>query len=378
MGLFDEFKMRGVRIPNRIVVSPMSQYASKDGFANDWHFAHLSRFALGGAGLIFTEATAVEAQGRRTHGDLGLWQDDQIDELKRIVHFIKSEGAVAGIQLGHAGRKASERRPWDGETPVDDTDIAERDEAPWPTLGPSAIPYAGGWHIPEEMTRADIERVKYAFRDAAARAASAGFEVIEVYAAHGFLLHQFYSPIANVRLDDYGGSFENRVRLCLEVADSIRLVWPEERALIFRISATDWVDGGWEVEESIELARLLKARGVDAIDCSIGGIGGRGRPRRMTLEEGFQVPFAERIRHESDIATVAVGMIWSADFADRVVQEGRADLVAIARELLADTNWPLKAMGSLGIEREPFENWKPAFGWWLNKRERLVRKLGLR
>ena len=377
VNLFSPYTVRGVTLPNRVTVSPMSQYAAVDGVANDWHFAHLSRFALGGAGLVFTEATGVEERGRRTHGDLGLWHDGQIEPLVRINTFLKQQGAVPGIQLGHAGRKASERRPWHGETPVDEEDLAARGEAPWQTIGPGALPYAEGWHVPQAMTKADIDGVLAGFRDAAARSLEAGFEVIEVYAAHGFLVHQFYSPIANDRDDEYGGDFDGRVRFALEVAEAIRSVWPDRLALSFRLSATDWVDGGWEVEDTVELARRLKDRGVDLIDCSTGGIGGRERPRRMTLAEGFQVEFAEKVKREADIDTMAVGMIWSPDFANRVVANGQADLVAMARELLDDPNWPLHAAGALGLD-EGHAMWKPEFGWWLNKRERLVRKLGLR
>ena len=377
MSLFDPFTLRGVTLPNRVVVSPMSQYRARDGFANDWHLVHLGRFALGGAGLVFCEATAVEDRGRRTHGDLGLWQDEQVEGLARIVRFLEAEGAVPGVQLAHAGRKASERRPWHGETPVVEEDIALRGEAPWQAIGPSPLPYAEGWPDPAEMTLADIAGVVAAFRDAAARALTAGFKVIEVYAAHGFLIHQFYSPIANQRSDAYGGSFEGRTRLGLEIAEAIRSVWPEDRPLIFRLSATDWVEGGWELEDTVEFARRLKACGVDMIDCSSGGIGGRQRPQRMTLGQGFQAPFAEAVRRRADIASMAVGFIWDAAAANEIVESGQADLVALARELLSDPNWTLRAAESLGRD-ERYGLWKPEFGWWLNRRERLVRKLGLR
>ena len=377
MSLFDPFTLRGVTLPNRVVVSPMSQYRAREGFANDWHLVHLGRFALGGAGLVFCEATAVEDRGRRTHGDLGLWRDEQVEGLARIVRFLEAEGAVPGVQLAHAGRKASERRPWHGETPVVEEDIALRGEAPWQAIGPSPLPYAEGWPDPAEMTQADIAGVVAAFRDAAARAEAAGFKVIEVYAAHGFLIHQFYSPIANRRSDAYGGDFEGRIRLGLEIAEAIRSVWPENRPLIFRLSATDWVEGGWELEDTIEFARRLKARGVDMIDCSSGGIGGRQRPQRMTLGQGFQAPFAEAVRHQAGIATLAVGFLWDAAAANEIVESGQADLVALARELLSDPNWTLRAAGDLGRDQD-YGLWKPEFGWWLQRRDRLVRKLGLR
>ena len=377
MSLFDPFTLRGVEIPNRVVISPMSQYRAEQGFANDWHLVHLGRFALGGAGLVFCEATAVEERGRRTHGDLGLWRDEQIDGLARITRFLEAEGAVPGVQLAHAGRKASERRPWHGETPVVEEDVELRGEAPWTAIGPSPLPYAEGWPAPHEMSPEDIADVVGAFRDAAFRAQAAGFKVIEVYAAHGFLIHQFYSPVANQRDDAYGGDFEGRIRLGLEVAEAIRAVWPEDKPLIFRLSATDWLEGGWELEDTIEFARRLKACGVDMIDCSSGGIGGRERPRRMTLSQGFQAPFAAAVRRQAEIATMAVGFIWDPAAAAAIVHEQQADLVALAREVLSDPNWTLRAAEDLGRD-EGFALWKPEFGWWLNRRERLVRKLGLR
>ena len=377
MSLFDPFELRGVAFPNRVVVSPMSQYRAEQGFANDWHLVHLGRFALGGAGLVFCEATAVEERGRRTHGDLGLWRDEQVDGLGRIVRFLETEGAVPGVQLAHAGRKASERRPWHGETPVTAEDVELRGEAPWTAIGPSPLPYAEGWPAPAEMSREDIAEVVTAFRDAALRSQAAGFKVIEVYAAHGFLIHQFYSPIANRREDSYGGDFEGRIRLGLEIAEAIRSVWPEELPLIFRLSATDWLDGGWELEDTVAFARRLKDRGVDMIDCSSGGIGGKERPRRMALSQGFQAPFAEAVRREAGIATMAVGFIWDPEAASAIVEGGQADLVALAREVLSDPNWTLRAAEALGRD-EGFGLWKPEFGWWLNRRDRLVRKLGLR
>ena len=375
MALFDALTLRGVTIPNRIVIAPMSQYSAVDGYTNDWHFAHLARFALGGAGLVFTEAAAVERRGRRTHGDLGLWEDGQIDGLARIARFLKGQGAVTGIQLGHAGRKASERRPWHGETPVTDEDLAQRGEAPWTAIAPSPEPFTPGWPIPRAMTKDDIAAVVRSFAEAAGRALCADFDVLEVYAGHGFLLHQFYSPIANRRDDAYGGDFEGRIRLSVEVAAAIREIWPADRPLFFRVSATDWIDGGWTLEETVELARRLKTQGIDVIDCTSGAIGGPRKPR-MPLGPGFQVPLAAEVRRGADIATMAVGLILDAGFADEVVGEGQADLVALAREALNNPNWPLHAARELGLDRD-FSFWKPQFGWWLNKRARLMRHLGL-
>ena len=355
----------------------MSQYRARNGHANDWHMVHLGRFALGGAGLVFAEATAVEARGRRTHGDLGLWDDDQVEPLIPVTRFIEAEGAVAGVQLGHAGRKASERRPWHGESPVDEEDARERGEDPWEAIAPSALPYADGWPAPTEMNEDDIAGVIQTFGDAAYRAQQAGFRVIEVYAAHGFLIHQFLSPIANQRTDRWGGDGPGRRRFAVEVARSIRRHWPDELPLIFRLSATDWVDGGIETEDTIETARALAEAGVDMIDCSTGGIGGRERPRRMKIEQGFQVPFAADVRRAAGIATMAVGFIWDAGACEAVISQDSADMVALARELLDDPNWPLHAAAKLGAD-EDYAKWPPESGWWLMKRERLVSKLGLR
>ncbi|MCR9213727.1 MAG: NADH:flavin oxidoreductase/NADH oxidase [Proteobacteria bacterium] len=376
-GMFDALEVRGVSFKNRIAVSPMSQYRAKDGLANDWHLVHLGRFALGGAGLVFAEATAVEEAGRRTHGDLGLWEDRQIEPLLPVTKFIAAEGAIPGIQLGHAGRKASERRPWHGETPVDELDIHERNEAPWTAMAPSSIPYADGWPAPIEMSETDIETTLLAFKSAARRSKEAGFKVIEIYAAHGFLVHQFLSSISNQRTDKWGGNAERRRRFAVEVARAVRSDWPEEYPLIFRLSATDWLEGGLEVEEVIETARVLAAEGVDMIDCSSGGIGGRERPRRMKIEQGFQVPFAARIRKEARIATMAVGFLWDATACQAVIENGHADMIAMARELLDDPNWPLHAAALLGEDTD-YAMWHEEFGYWLDKRDRLTRKLGLR
>lgn len=374
--LFSPFTLRGVTFKNRIAVSPMSQYRAVNGYANDWHMVHLGRFALGGAALVFAEATAVQDHGRRTHGDLGLWEDGQIEPLIPVTRFISNEGAVPGVQLGHAGRKASERRPWHGETPVDEEDERERGEAPWQAFAPSPLPYADGWPAPIEMTEADVQETIAAFGAAARRSAEAGFKVIEVYAAHGFLVHQFLSPLANQRRDKWGG-MEGGRRFAVAVAESIHANWPEDLPLIFRLSATDWIDGGIEAEDTVETARALKAAGVDMIDCSSGGIGGKDRPRRMTIDQGFQVPFAAQVKREADIPSMAVGFLWDAGVCEKTIADGDADMIALARELLDDPNWPLHAAKELGAD-EGYAMWPEEAGWWLNKRERLVSKLGLR
>jgi len=375
--LFSPFTLGTVTFKNRLAVSPMSQYRAVDGYSNDWHKVHLGRFALGGAGLVYAEATAVERAGRRTHGDLGLWEDGQIDGLKQITDFLTAEGAVPGIQLGHAGRKASERRPWHNETPVDDEDISERGEAPWTAIAPSPLPYADGWPTPTEMSPEDIERVVTAFGLAAARSLKAGFKIIEVYAAHGFLVHQFLSPIANQRTDKWGGSLDNRLRFAVDVARSIRSHWPDELPLSFRLSATDWLDGGLEIDDTITITQALKDAGVNMIDVSTGGIGGKERPRRMEIKQGFQTPFAADLKATTGIATMGVGFLWDAQFCEKLIADSAVDMIALARELLDDPNWALHAAQCLG-DNENHTLAPVEAGWWLMKRDRLINKLGLR
>ncbi len=375
-GLFDPLTIRGTELPNRIVLSPMSQYRAVDGIANDWHFAHLSRFALGGVGTVMLEATAVSAEARRTPGDLGLWTDAHAEPLERIVEFLSSNGSVPAIQLSHAGRKASERRPWHGETPLDDEDVELRGESPWPSFGPSPVAYSAVWPEPIEMTEGDIASVVGDFAAAADRAQRVGLRALEVYAGHGFLQHQFLSPIANQRTDRYGGDFYGRARFALETAEAIRGVWPDEFPLMFRVSVTDWLDDGLSVEESIELAKQLRDRGVDVIDCTSGGIGG-DRAVRFPLGEGYQVALSEQVRRGAGIATMAVGMIWDASHADGVIRNGQADLVAIGRELLDEPNWAHHAARQLEVDSS-HSLWPPESGWWLGKRQRAIDKLGLR
>jgi len=338
--LFEPFKLRGTAFQNRIAVSPMCQYTSLDGFANDWHFVHLGSRAVGGAGLVFTEAAAVLPEGRISPHDLGIWSDAQIAPLKRITDFIHQQGSVAGIQLAHAGRKASTYRPWDGHGMVPESEGGWRK-----VVAPSALKFSEGYPLPEALTEAGIQEVIKGFADAAHRALDAGFRVVEIHAAHGYLLHTFLSPFSNQRQDRYGGSFENRTRLPREVVAAVRGVWPESLPLFVRISATDWKAGGWDLDESIELARRLKPMGVDLFDCSSGG----NLPDvKIPVGPGYQVPFAERIRRESGMATGAVGLITSAAQAGQIIQTGQADLVLIARESLRDPYWPLHAAGELG------------------------------
>ena len=339
-GLFDELRLRGLTLRNRIAVSPMCQYSCTDGLANDWHFVHLGSRAVGGAALVFTEATAVTPDGRISPQDLGIWNDAQCAALARIVSFIDAQGAAAGIQLAHAGRKASMRRPWDAGG------AAPESEGGWARVdAPSAMPFASDYLVPHAMTEAGIAGVVEAFAAAARRALEAGFRVIELHAAHGYLLHEFLSPLSNTRTDHYGGSFENRTCIVLEVAAAVRRVWPASHPLFVRISATDWTDGGWDLPQSIQLARALKECGVDLIDSSSGG---NVATAKIPLGPGYQVPFAEAIRREAGIATGAVGMITDSAQADQVIRSGQADMVLLAREMLRDPYWPLKAARELG------------------------------
>ncbi|MEK7241094.1 MAG: NADH:flavin oxidoreductase/NADH oxidase [Gemmatimonadota bacterium] len=334
-GLFDPFVLRGVTLRNRIAVSPMCQYSASDGRANDWHFVHLASRAVGGAALVITEATAVTPSGRISPQDLGLWSDEHVEPLARIVRFIHEQGSVAGIQLAHAGRKASTLRPWDG------SGIAPPSAGGWSdVVAPSAVPFAEGDVTPRALDEGEIAGVVDAFAAAARPALAAGYRVVEVHAAHGYLLHEFLSPLSNRRTDRYGGSFENRTRFVREVVDAIRGVWPAELPLFVRFSATDWIDGAWDVAQTVELARVLKERGVDLVDCSSGGnVSGV----RVPLVPGYQVPFAEQVRREAGIATGAVGLITDAAQADEIIRTGQADLVLLAREMLRDPYWPLRA-----------------------------------
>ncbi len=366
--LFSPLELRGVRLPNRVVVAPMCQYSAEDGVAGDWHLTHLGKFAVGGAGLIFSEALAVEERGRITHGDLGIWRDDQIPPLRRITDFIKAQGAVPAAQLAHAGRKASMQRPWHGNGPMGDMDTA-RGEVPWRIVAPSPEPIAEDALPPHELDVAEIAAIQEAFVDGARRAGEAGFEVIELHGAHGYLTHSFLSPLTNRRNDAYGGDRAGRMRFALETVEKLRAVWPDDKPLFFRTSATDAMEGGWELDDTVAMARELKARGVDVIDCSSGGIAGSATAARIKREPGFQVPFAETVRREAGIPTMAVGLITEAHQAEAILEAGQADLIALARELLFNPNWPLHAAQELGVDPD-YEIWPPQYGWWLVRRAR--------
>jgi len=366
--LFQPLELRGVTLKNRIVISPMCQYSATEGLANDWHFAHLARFAMGGAALVFTEAAAVERDGRITHGDVGIWSDAHIEPLKRITTFLKGNGALPAIQLAHAGRKASMQRPWHGNGPLDDTDRA-RGEDVWPVSAPSPIPMDKGWLTPHAMTLEDIARLRKSWIAATRRALDAGFEVIEVHGAHGYLLHEFLSPLSNHREDAYGGSFDNRIRLALEIVADVRAAWPADKPLFFRVSSVDGVDGGWTLEDSIALARRLAPLGVDMMDCSSGGLMGSATAARVKRYPGFQVPYAAAVRREAGIPAMTVGLILEPDQAEEILRKGEADLIAIGREALRNPHWPLHAEEALGVDNE-YASWPVQTGWWLDKRKK--------
>jgi 2,4-dienoyl-CoA reductase-like NADH-dependent reductase (Old Yellow Enzyme family) len=340
--LLTPFTVRGLTLKNRIVISPMCQYSAVDGATNDWHLVNLGRFAIGGAALVFVEATAVEARGRITPGDLGLWNDDQARGLARIADFLKANGAAAGIQLAHAGRKASTKRPWDGGTELDDADAA-KGEAAWETIAPSALAFSAPYPTPKAMSTADMGEVIVAFREATLRAYDAGFDVVEVHAAHGYLLHEFLSPLSNHRTDQYGGDREGRMRFPLEVIETVRAVWPQDKPLFVRVSSSDYVEGGVTIDDTVAFAKAARALGVDVMDCSSGG----NTPTPPTLFPGYQVQFADAVRREADIATMAVGLILDAQLAEDIVAGGKADLVALARPALDDPNFAIHASAAL-------------------------------
>ena len=339
--LFSTLKIRSVEFANRIGVSPMCEYSSEDGFANDWHLVHLGCRAQGGAGLVMTEASAVLPEGRISPADLGIWKDEHIPMLERIVKFIHSQGARAGMQLAHAGRKASMSPPFAHEG------LVPPQEGGWQPVGPSVVAFAPHYGVPLELDVPGIDAVVEGFRHAAKRALAAGFDVVEIHAAHGYLLHEFLSPLANQRTDEYGGSFENRTRLLLRVAEAVRGAWPEHLPLFVRISASDWAEGGWTIDDSVELARRLRGRGVDLVDASSGGMVPHAK---IELGPGYQVPFAARIRREAGIATAAVGLITEPEQANAIVASGQADMVLLARQMLRDPYWPLHAAAALGVQ----------------------------
>jgi len=339
--LFSPLTLRGVTLRNRIVLSPMCQYSAREGHVSDWHLVHLGARAVGGAALVFTEACAVTPQGRISPADLGIWGDDHIPGLARLTAFIRAQGAVAGIQLAHAGRKASTQVPWRGGRPLAPS------EGGWEPVGPAAVPFDEGYPVPRAASAAELEGVVEAFAAAARRALEAGFQAVEIHAAHGYLVHSFLSPLSNSRADAWGGGFAGRARLLVEIVQSVRRQWPAKLPLLVRLSATDWVEGGWSPDDTVALARMLAPLGVDLIDCSSGGLlPGVSIP----VAPGYQVPFAERVRREAQVAAGAVGLITEPAQAEAIVAGGQADLVFLGRQLLREPSWPLRAARELGVE----------------------------
>ncbi|MDR3539215.1 MAG: NADH:flavin oxidoreductase/NADH oxidase [Acetobacteraceae bacterium] len=364
--LFTPLQIRSVPLKNRVVLAPMHQYASNQGFATDWHLMNAGKFAAGGVGLVMIESTKVERRGCGTVGDLGLWKDEFIPGLQHLTAFIKAQQAVPGIQIGHSGRKARLTRPWEGQIPLTADHPEMFDWDGWELVAPSAIAHSERMPTPRAFRRDEIPELVARWGDAARRAHQAGFEVLEIHGAHGYLIHQFLSPVANRRNDEYGGSDANRMRFALEVADCVRAAWPQDKPLFMRLSCED--DAGWGPDQSVALARALKTKGVDVIDCSSGGILERSpMDSERSKHYGYQVPYAEKIRAEAGIATMAVGHIVHADQAEAILQSGRADLIALARELLYNPNWAMDAAQKLGADPD-FRQIPPNYAYWLGKR----------
>ncbi len=363
------FTLRGMEVKNRCVVSPMCMYSASDGLADDFHLAHIGRFALGGAGLVFVEATAVSERGRITHGCLGLWSDAQIAPLARIAGLLHRLDCKAGIQLSHSGYKGSTQRPWEGMGPLGETDAAARGEAPWNVQGVTGDPFDSGWAVPEAIGPDDLEEIAEAFVQAARRADTAGFDIVEVHCAHGYLLHSFLSPLANTRSDAYGGDLEGRMRFPLEVVRRVRAAWPAAKPISVRISSVDGVDVGWSLDESIVFAKRLKALGVDVIDCSSGGMKLERQQNLPARTPGFHLPYAEAVRREAEIPVIAVGLIRTPHLAEEILQSGKADLIAVAREALFQPNWANQTALELA-GGTAWDLWPEQFGWWLKRRAR--------
>jgi len=367
--LFQPLTLRSITSRNRVVISPMCQYSAHEGHMDDWHLVNLGRYAIGGAGIVFTEATAVQKCGRITHGCPGLWTDSQIPAHARIAQFALRNGAIPAIQLAHAGRKAGMQRPWFGNGPLDDADLA-RGDMPWTPVGPSAVPVAQGWPTPHSLSHAEIDALVQDFVAAARRALAAGYKIAEVHGAHGYLLHSFLSPMSNTRTDEYGGDLAGRMRLALDVTKAVRAVWPDDLPLFFRTSAVDGTPEGWTIEDTVVLAGELKNIGVDVMDCSSSGIAGSATANVPSKRQpGFQVGYAERVRKDVGMTTMAVGLITHPKQAEDILAEGRADLIAIGREALVDPMWALHAAQTLGAD-PLFEAWPEQSGWWLAARQK--------
>ncbi|OSQ50874.1 NADH:flavin oxidoreductase/NADH oxidase [Marivita geojedonensis] len=367
--LFTPLQLRGIETRNRVVISPMCQYSAHEGHMDDWHLVHLGRFAIGGAGIVFAEATAVQKCGRITHGCPGLWSDSQIPGHARVAQFVSRNGAIPAVQLGHAGRKAGMQRPWYGNGPLNEDDFA-RGDMPWTPVGASAVPVSDGWPVPHELTVPEIQQLIEDYVSAARRALEAGYKIAEVHGAHGYLVHSFLSPISNRRTDEYGGDLQGRMRLALEITEAVRSVWPDDLPVFFRTSAVDGMEGGWTLDDTVVLARSLKVLGVDVVDCSSSGIAGAATAGKgQKRQPGFQVPYAARVRSEADIKTMAVGLITHPVQAESILEAGSADLIAIAREALFNPMWALHAARDLGADTD-FRTWPEQSGWWLAGREK--------
>lgn len=370
--LFQPLRLRKLTLKNRIMISPMGMFAAQDGHATAFHLAHYGQYAIGGAGMVMVEATAVERRGRIGHGDMGLWDDAQIAPLKQVADLLRELGSVPAIQLAHSGHKGSSQSPWDGYGPLTEADAA-RGEPPWGCVAPSAIPYAPGHPLPHALSLEEIGIVLDAWEAAALRARAAGFEVIEIHGAHGYLIHEFLSPLTNFRQDAYGGDIEGRMRFALEVAQRVRRAWPEDRPVLFRASVIDGATQGWNLEDSAQLTRRLQALGIDMLDCSSGGTSGLDRSQALPREPGFQVFLSKGIKARTGALTAAVGLITDARQAEEILQKGEADLIAIARVALYDPYWPLHAALTLGAD-PGFGLWPPRYGWWLERWARTVAK----
>ncbi len=367
--LFTPIELRSVTARNRVVVSPMCQYSSAEGGPTDFHLVHLGKFAMGGAGIVFCEETSVEERGRKSYHCAGIYNDAHVAQYRRINDFIRSQGAVPAIQIGHSGRKGSGCAPWDGYRSLT-ADDAKHGEPPWQTVSASAVPASATSIVPQALDRSEIGALVAHWREAALRAANAGYDIIEVHAAHGYLIHQFLSPVTNQRNDAYGGDLAGRMRLCLEIVEAVRAAWPADRPVFMRVSAVDGANSRWSVDDTVELVRAAKERGAEVVTTSSGGINGPGTATLVPRYPGYHVPYAERVRAEAGVKTIAVGLITEAHHAEEILQQGQADLIALARELLWNPNWPAHAARELGVENY-LELLPRGYSWWLRRREEI-------
>ena len=373
--LFTPISFRALTLRNRIMLAPMNQHRARDGMADDGLLVHLGKFGLGGFGIVTTEATAVDPAGRIAYGDLGIWSDRHVDGLRRVTAFLRSAGAASAMQLNHSGRKGSSQRPWGGFGPLDADDVSAG-EPPWPLVSPTTEALGEGHVVPEALDIAGIRIIVQRFAEAAARADAAGFDIVELHGGHGYLIASFLSPMINTRNDGYGGDLSGRIRFAAEVTQAVRERWPSNKPLFFRISSIDGHPSGWQVEDSVILARVLKEKGVDLIDCSSGGLRQSTALENAHRQPGYQVTYSDRIRREAPVATGAVGLILDADHAERILQDGQADIVILGRQALYDPYWPLHAAQSFGTD-QAFERWDKSAGWWLARRAPGLEAVGL-